>query len=91
MEPSVTSDTDAGSAPTERVARPVNARTYGVVGLLVLGLLYTLYFARSFLLPIAIAVLLNLLLSPVVRGLKRLHIPPALGAALIILSLLGLH
>ena len=50
---------------------------------------YTLYFARPFLLPLVLATILNFLLSPVVRGLARVHVPRALGAALVILALLA--
>jgi predicted PurR-regulated permease PerM len=64
-------------------------RNVALTGLLVLASFYTLYFARSFLLPIVLAVLLALLLTPVVRGMKRLHIPGALAAAVVVLGLLG--
>jgi predicted PurR-regulated permease PerM len=67
-----------------------NPRTVGIMGIFLLGMLYTLYFARAFLLPITIATLLNLLLSPAVRGLKRLRLPEPVGAALVVLGLLGL-
>jgi predicted PurR-regulated permease PerM len=39
--------------------------------------------------PIVFAILLNFLLSPVVRWLTRLRIPSPLGAAIIILAILG--
>lgn len=55
----------------------------------VLAILYTLYFAREFLLPITFALLLNFLLSPVVRALRRLHVPTSFGAGLVVLVLLG--
>jgi len=58
--------------------------------LVVLATLYTLYFAREFLLPISFAMLLDFLLRPAVRALSRLHVPQALGAALVVLSLIGL-
>lgn len=63
--------------------------TVAVTGIFVLLSLYTLYFARPFLLPIVVATILNFLLSPVVRGLGRLHVPQPLGAGLVILALLG--
>jgi predicted PurR-regulated permease PerM len=65
------------------------ARSIGITILVVLALLYTLYFARAFVIPIAFAVLLNLLLSPAIRALARLRIPPPLGAGFVILALLG--
>jgi predicted PurR-regulated permease PerM len=68
----------------------VRARSASLTILTVLALLYTLYFARDFLLPIVFAVLLSFLFSPVVRWLSRFRIPPPLGAGLLILALLGL-
>jgi predicted PurR-regulated permease PerM len=67
----------------------VEVRSIAITGLLVLAVLYTLYFARAFLLPIVLAVLLDFLLSPVIRTLKRARIPEPAGAALVILALLG--
>jgi predicted PurR-regulated permease PerM len=74
-----------------RTARAVESagRSVGITVLAVLALLYTLYFARDFLLPVTFAVLLNFLLSPVVRALTRLHVPPPLGAGIVIIALLG--
>jgi predicted PurR-regulated permease PerM len=63
--------------------------TVAVTGIFVLLAMYTLYFARAFLLPIVVATILNFLLSPVVRGLNRLHVPQPLGAGLVILALLA--
>jgi predicted PurR-regulated permease PerM len=65
------------------------ARSASVVIVAVLAVLYTLYFARDFFIPIIFAVLLNFLLSPVLRTLARLRIPPPAGAAIVVLVLLG--
>jgi predicted PurR-regulated permease PerM len=67
----------------------IEIRSLAITGLFVLAVLYTLFFARAFLLPIVLAVLLDFLLSPIIRTLKRARIPEPLGAALVILSLLG--
>lgn len=64
-------------------------RGAGVTTLTVLALLYTIYFARSFLLPIVVALLLSFLFSPVVRALARFKVRPPVGAGLVILGLLG--
>jgi predicted PurR-regulated permease PerM len=66
-----------------------DVRSPPLTGLFALACFYTLYLARSFFLPIVLAVLLSFLLSPLVRGLKRLYIPNALGAGLILFALLG--
>ena len=86
----------APGAPTPNLAKTasalatVRARSVGVTILAVLALLYTLFFARDFLLPIVIALLLNLLFSPVVRALTRIGISAPIGAAVVVLGLLGL-
>ena len=67
----------------------IEVRSIAITGLFVLAVLYTLYFARAFLLPIVLAVLLDFLLSPLIRGLKRLRVPEPLGAGLVMLGLLG--
>jgi predicted PurR-regulated permease PerM len=73
----------------EALRERVEVRSIAITGLFVLAVLYTLYFARAFLLPIVLAVLLDFLLSPIIRTLKRLRIPEPLGAALVLLALLG--
>jgi predicted PurR-regulated permease PerM len=64
-------------------------RSLALTGLFVLAAFYTLYFARAFFFPIVLAVLLDFLLSPLIRALKRARIPEPLGAALVIVALLG--
>jgi len=60
-----------------------------VQGLFVLAIVYTLYVASAFLLPVVLAVLLTFLLRPLVAGLAKIWIPPALGAALVVLGTVG--
>jgi predicted PurR-regulated permease PerM len=72
------------------VQGPFGVRSIALTGLFILAAFYTLYFGRAFFLPIILALLLSFLLRPVVRGLKKVHIPEALGSALVIFSLLGL-
>jgi predicted PurR-regulated permease PerM len=69
---------------------PFGVKSLALTGLFILALFYTLYFGRAFFLPIVLSLLLSFLWSPVVRGLKKFHIPEALSAALIILGMLGL-
>ncbi|HUP00648.1 MAG TPA: AI-2E family transporter [Gemmatimonadota bacterium] len=68
---------------------PVDIRSLALTGTFVLLLFYTLYFARSFLLPIILAFLLTFVLAPLVRALKRIRIPETIGAALVLLALLS--
>lgn len=71
---------------TERYQRRATTTS---IGLFTLALLLVAYLARTFILPIVVALLAYLLLVPVVRALKRLHIPEALAAALIVIPLVG--
>lgn len=68
---------------------PFDIRSIALTGLFVLALFYTLYLGRSFFLPIVLALLLSFVLSPVVRFLRKLRIPIALGAAVVVFGLLG--
>jgi predicted PurR-regulated permease PerM len=70
--------------------RQTDLRTVALVILAFLAVLYTLRFAAAFFLPIVVAILLNLLLSPSVRLLKNhLRIPVPLGAGIVIVVLLS--
>ncbi|HET7239974.1 MAG TPA: AI-2E family transporter, partial [Gemmatimonadales bacterium] len=60
-----------------------------LVGLFVLAVIYTLHLAQALVLPIVLAVLLDFMLSPLVRALKKRRIPEPVGAGLVILGLLG--
>src|SRR5687767_8201843 len=71
-------------------ARLSGTPAVAVKGLFILALFYTFYFARSFLLPIVLAILLSLILYPAVRALKRIALPEPAGAAIVVLSLAAL-
>ena len=64
-------------------------RSIALKGLFVIAFFYTLYFARALILPFTLALLLNFLLRPVVRVLKKIKVPELAGAALVIIALLG--
>jgi predicted PurR-regulated permease PerM len=73
----------------ELLQKPFDVRSIALTGLFILAVFYTIYFMRSILLPIVLALLLSYLLRPIVRGLARLKIPLAVGAALILIGLLA--
>ncbi|HEX2253682.1 MAG TPA: AI-2E family transporter [Thermoanaerobaculia bacterium] len=79
----------AGALRPGRRQRASSIRSMALTGLFILAVFYTLYFARLFLLPVVVAVLLNLLLAPVIQALTRIRIPPAVGAGIVVLALLG--
>jgi predicted PurR-regulated permease PerM len=67
----------------------VAPRSLILLGLFLLVLFHTLRMARDLFLPLMLAFFLSFLLSPLLRMLKRAHIPEALGAALLLLVLVG--
>ena len=83
---------------TDRIPLPVYTqvnknhaefKSIALKGLFIIALFYTVYFARALILPFTLAFLLNFLLRPVVRALKKIKIPELAGAALVLIALLG--
>jgi predicted PurR-regulated permease PerM len=70
--------------------KPFGVRSLALTGLFILACFYTLYLGREFFLPIVLALLLNFLVSPGVRWLKKLHIPEAVSAIVVVFGILGL-
>jgi predicted PurR-regulated permease PerM len=77
-------------ATNGRAARRSNrAARIATVGLFVLAVFYTLYIARDLIMPIVLALMLALVLSPVIRTLGRVHVPNAAAALLVVLLACG--
>lgn len=55
--------------------------------MLFLSLCYTLVATRSLLLPMVVALFFSFLLSPVVKGMKKLHVPRGLSAIVLVFGL----
>src|SRR5687767_12770653 len=93
MNTAVPNSEESASAPDEArrslLGDNVDARHISLVLLAVLAVLFTLHLAQAFVLPIVLAILLNLLLSPVVQVLRRFRIPEPLGAGLVIVVFLA--
>lgn len=66
-----------------------DARHVALVGLFILAVFYTLHLAQAFFLPIVLAILLDFLLSPIVRALRKARIPEPVGAGIVILGLVA--
>ena len=90
MSPNENNEQQKEIPKIQPMRRPINVTALSVLGIFVLGLFYTLYFAREFLLPVTLAWILSLLLRPVVRALGKLKIPQAIGAGIVMLALLAI-
>jgi predicted PurR-regulated permease PerM len=78
------------NTPPPEFQSPIDIRSISITGIFLLSVLYSLYFARDFLLPVVLALVLSFLLAPAVRWMLRLHIPQAIGAGIIVAGLIGL-
>ncbi|HET7267303.1 MAG TPA: AI-2E family transporter [Oleiagrimonas sp.] len=76
-------------ASSADISQPLNYHAIAMVGIFVLMVLYTMYFAAPILIPITMALLLALILSSVIKRMERIRIPAPLGAALILIILLS--
>ncbi|HXC26225.1 MAG TPA: AI-2E family transporter [Gemmatimonadaceae bacterium] len=96
-------DSTASAAPVESGTHPVSLKTLseklhtdaaipsiGITILAILAVIYTLYFGHDFFVPVVFALLLNFLLSPLIRAARRIGIPPAASAAVVILATIGI-
>ena len=83
-------ETRARLRVAELSERPFDIRSIALAGLFILAVFYTIYFMRSILLPLVLALLLSYLLRPIVRGLARLKIPLPVSSALLLIGFFGL-
>jgi predicted PurR-regulated permease PerM len=81
-------NTDVATAVSTDMIPQRSYSMLAVYWLLALALLYTLYFAKSLLIPIIVALFFSLLLSPLVTLFKRFYIPRAVSAILL-LAMIG--
>ena len=57
--------------------------------LVVLAVIFTLHWAKDFFIPLMFGIMMSYALSPIVNRLEKFHIPRAIGAALLLLSIVG--
>ena len=77
------------AADEAEVPLPSSPQTFFLGGIFALGVFAALYVASSIILPVVLALVLNLLLQPAVHLLGRVHLPRALGALFAILLAIG--
>jgi predicted PurR-regulated permease PerM len=72
-----------------QVRSPTDGLGLAVTVLAVLAVIFTLHWARAVVIPITLGLLVSYALAPAVALLHSWHIPRALGAATLLLSLVG--
>ena len=72
----------------EQIGRTINVQTVFLGIIAVLLVLYTFFLARTVIMPLVLACVFNLVLTPVVLALTRIRIPAPAGAALVVFVVL---
>jgi predicted PurR-regulated permease PerM len=76
-------------SPRVLLHMPVDVRSVSLGVLAVLATVFTLRWASPVFIPVLLGLMLSYALSPVVNGLHRWRIPRALGAAVLLLGIVG--
>ncbi|MFU0506879.1 AI-2E family transporter [Pseudaminobacter sp. NGMCC 1.201702] len=75
----------------ERTAADMRLTRSLLIGIFLFMAVYALYFARDFFMPVILALMLALMLTPIVRFLRRRGIPEAISATiLVVVSVLSI-
>jgi len=80
---------NAGEPEEAAIRMPVDIRSAALTVLAVLAIILVLQYAQAMIIPIVLAVLISYALEPIIAWLERRRIPRALGAAVVLLSLVG--
>jgi len=84
VDEAVTSTT---SLPTGRV--PVDVRSLSLTLLTVLAVVFVLHWARAFFIPLMLGVMISYAFSPLVNRMQKWRIPRAIGAAVLLIGIVG--
>ncbi|MBD3655019.1 MULTISPECIES: AI-2E family transporter [Marinobacter] len=79
-----------GRDPRAALIETINVRSMSLIILTSIATLYFIDWAQPVLLPLVVAVLISYSLDPLVSGLERIHIARPLGAAMVLLALVGI-
>ena len=71
------------------ISMPTSVRSVALTVLTVIAATWALYVMRTLLVPLLLGIIISLVLSPLVDGLQRIRLPRALGAALVLMMLVG--
>ncbi|MEO7129079.1 MAG: AI-2E family transporter [Rhodoferax sp.] len=82
---------NASEALDQRVLlhMPVDVRSLSLVVLALLGSVFVLRWASAVFIPLLLGLLFSYALSPIVDWMQRWHVPRALGAAVLLFSIVG--
>lgn len=73
--------------PAVRV--PVDVHSFSLTVLTVLAVIFVLHWARAFFIPLMLGVMISYAFSPLVDSLQKWRIPRAIGAAMLLIGIVG--
>jgi len=79
--------TSTASPPAVRV--PVDVRSLSLTVLTVLAIIFVLHWARAFFIPLMLGVMISYAFSPLVNRMQKWRIPRAIGAAVLLIGVVG--
>ncbi len=79
----------ASESASTALYTPINVRSFSLVMLTVLAVIFTLHWAKTVFIPLMLGVMISYALSPPVNLLKKWRIPRAIGAAVLLLGIVG--
>lgn len=83
------SGTESPEAPPALLRMPVDVYSFSLALLTVLAVTFTLHWARAIFIPLMLGVMISYALSPVVNAMGKWRIPRAIGAAVLLLGIVG--
>lgn len=86
---SVNSTSDPVEPPVTVLDRPVNTSSSSLVVLAIIAVIFALFMAKAVLIPLMLAVMISYALSGPVNRMQKWHIPRAIGAAVLLLAIVG--
>ncbi|MHB1215270.1 MAG: AI-2E family transporter [Thiobacillus sp.] len=82
-------DTVAPTAMLPAARIPVDIRSHSLTVLTVLAVVFVLHWARAFFIPLMLGIMLSYAFSPLVNRMHKWHIPRAIGAAMLLITIVG--
>ncbi len=87
-----TPETDQPETPepvSPAIRTPINVRSFSLVLLTVLAIIFMLHWAKAVFIPLMLGVMISYALSPFVSLVEKWRIPRAIGAAVLLLGIVG--
>jgi len=87
--PGIAEDAVTTIASPPAALAPVDTRSLALTVLAVLAVIFVLHWARTFFIPLMLGIMTSYALSPIVNRMQKWRIPRAIGAAVLLIGIVG--